>query len=232
MKKNIFLVSVVALTGMTLFSSCLKNKGGSKATPSSAISVLHAAPGSPSLDFYINSDKITSSPLPYASGGSLQQAQGTYSFNFVNPASGDTLAHSQDSITGGRFYSLVVYDTTSPLKLMVIPDQFESTQDQTASYIRFLQLSPDNNSVNVYVDSVKAFADRTFADNLQDPSRSKFMVVSAGSHNYTAINAAGDTLGHLSKITLRTGGAYTIYLRGIPAESDSLGVKLDIFANY
>lgn len=232
MKKNMFLLSVVTLSMVTLLSSCLKNNSDSDSKPQAAISVLHAAAGSPSLDFYINSDKITTAPIPYADGGSLQKRAGNYSFNFVDPTSGDTLAHSQDSVTSGQFYSLIVYDTTSPLKLMVINDQFESTQDPTASYIRFLQLSPSNDPVNLYVDSVKAFAGRTFADNLQDPSRSNFVTVSAGNHSYTAINAAGDTLGRLSDITLRTNGAYTLYLRGIPGESDSLGVKLDILANY
>ena len=232
MKKNMFLLSLATLTTVVLLSSCLKHNGDSNSTPSALISVLHAAPGSPSLDFYINSDKITTAPIAYADGGSLPKPSGNYSFNFVDPISGDTLVHSQDSLTGGQYYSLIVYDTTAPLKLMFIKDQFESTQDPTASYIRFLQLSPDNDPVNLYVDSVKAFANRTFADNIQDPGRSKFTTVNAGGHSYTAINAAGDTLGRLSGITLQTGGAYTIYLRGIPAESDSLGVKLDILPNF
>lgn len=231
MKKNVFLLSLASIAGMTLFSSCLKHND-TKSTPSSAISVLHAAPGEPALDFYINSDKITSTPLPYTKGGSLQEASGTYNFNFVNPANSDTVVHAQDSLKPGKFYSFIVYDTTTPLKLMTIQDDFATSQDASSSYIRFLQLVPGNDVVNVYIDSVKSFSSRTFADNLADASRSKFSLVSQGSHDYTAVSAAGDTLGQLTNIALRPGGAYTVYLSGIHGHTDTTGVKLRVMANF
>lgn len=229
MKKNLFLLSLAALTGLVFFSSCSKHDNPNT-TPSSSVFVLHASPGSPAFNFFINGQKITSSPLAYTQGESLEQAAGNCSFSFVNPKNSDTVAHVLDTLKPGGSYSVIIYDTTNPLKLMVLQDTHGTSQDATDSYVRFLQLCPGQ-VVRYYVDSVEAFSGRT-DDYYQNKALAEFLPLTKGSHNYAALNSAGDTLAKLSNITLSPGKSYTFYLSGIPGHTDSTGVRLRVMANY
>jgi hypothetical protein len=237
MKKNVFvfsLVSLVCLSSLTLLNSCLKQNDNTQQQPSSLVSILQASPGAAGMDLYFNQDKITTQPLPYTGNGSNPFPAGNYKISFVNSTSGDTLVQHRDSIEAGQFYSVIVYDTASKMKLMFFKDQFNFSQDQSSMYLRFLQLSPDAGPVDVYVGTTKTYSQRTFADNVIDPTRGVFAPLAQDNYSFTAVSSStGDTLGQLSNIGLSAGRAYTLFLRGLASHTqDSLGLRLSIMLNY
>lgn len=233
MKKNVFVFFLASLCvgGMAFLSSCLKSSN-TPSQPSSAVWVLQASPGSPSLNVYFNTDN--QGAIAYAQGGWTPSIKaGNYGFSFVNSSTGDTVSQVLDSIQAGSYYSLVLYDTGSMRKVMLFKDQSDQSQGTTDALVNFLQLSPDSGPVTVNVDSVAAFPQRTFADNVANPDLSKFTGIGQGAHSFTALNAHGDTLGTLSGITLQAGKIYTVFLRGLASHTaDTLGVKLDIMQNF
>jgi len=232
MKKNVCVFSLFSLLcagGLTLLTSCLKQTS----TPTqqqARLSVLQASPDAPGMDLYFDGTKMnTSQVIHYASGGVLPQNAGNYSITFTNAETGDTIINHTDSIAAGGLYSLIVYDTGASRNFMFFADQFGQTQDNTDAFIRFLQLSPDSGYTDLYVGTTKKYAQRGFADNLQDPSRASFEPISQGSYSFTAVSTTtGDTLGKLENITLYGGSAYTLFLQGIAGRTDSLGPKLNI----
>ncbi len=236
LKKNVLTIalSVAALAFVTLFSSCMKNNnGGNNSEPQGVLSVLHAAPGFEGLDVYLNKNKITTNgTLNYFNGGSLRVTPADYTISFIFPVSGDTVASKQDSL-GANYYSAILYDTASQVKLMLIEDQFEQSQNSGDAFLRFLQLSPGSDVVTVYAGKDVYASSRTFADNAGNASLSKFKPLSAGSYSFTAVDAQGDTLGHIEDKTLQGGGAYTLYLSGYKgAPKDSLKQTLNLIQTF
>lgn len=229
MKKNVFLLSLATLAGVSLLSSCLKNSSGGNNAPQAILSVLQASPDAPSLDLYYNTQKVASA-VTYNQNGVTYAQPNNYKISLVNTSTGDTLNQITDSIQSA-YYSLIVYDTAANRDIMLIRDQFEQTQDQSAGFVRFLQLAPGLQSVNVYMDSVNMFQGRHFADNLTNSGLAEFAAISSGKHSFYALSDQGDTLGTLKDITLST-SAYTIYLSGLSGRTDSLGIKLRAMQNF
>jgi hypothetical protein len=234
MNRKVSVFSFVCLlgAGVLTLNSCLK-QNNTPPQPTGRISVLQASPDAPSMDLYLNGSKVnTSQVITFASGGSLNQPVGTYAVSFADAATGDTLMSHTDSV-GNGFYSLIVYDTGSRRDFMYFPEQFEQATDNSAAYVRFLQLSPNAGLTDVYVGTSKKYAQRSFADNLPDPTLSEFGTITPGTYSFTALNSStGDTLATLQDITLSSGGAYTVFLQGLAGRSDSLGLKLNYMLNY
>lgn len=228
MKRNVCLLSVATLAGMMFFTSCLKDNNDSGSTPKAGVSVLMASPDAPPMDLYFNQTKIAGG-LVYNQNGFTSSDVGNYTISFVNTSTGDTLNQVSDSLSPA-YYSLIMYDTASKRKALLIQDQFEQSQN-TDAVIRFLQLSPGADVVNVYQGTTKLFDQRTFADNVQDASQSKFKPIAQGTYSFYAVTDGGDTLGSIKDVPL-TSNAYTLYLSGLPNHTDSLGVKLRIMTNY
>jgi hypothetical protein len=236
MNRKVSVFSFVCLLGagvLTLMNSCLK-QNSTPQQPTANISVLQASPDAPSMDLYFNGLKInTTQVMNFPSDGFLPQKAGNYSISFTNAVNGDTLISHVDSVAPGAYYSLIVFDTGSRRDFMYFPEQFEQATDNSAAYVRFLQLSPDAGLTDVYIGTSKKYTQRDFADNLPDPSRAQFGPITPGSYSFTAVSSStGDTLGSLQDVTLSTGGAYTIFLQGLASRSDSLGVKLNYMRNY
>lgn len=229
MKKNVFLLSLAALTGMTVFSSCLKSNSNNNTQPQAAVSVLQASPDAPPLDLLYNTTKVASA-ITYNQNGLTYPQPGNYDISIVNTNTGDKLAEISDSIQSA-YYSLVIYDTAANRKIMLIQDQFEENQDPSKAFLRFLQLTPGLNPVDIYMDSVKLYSGRTFADNLQSSSLAQFKAISAGTHSFYALDANSDTLGTIKDVNLGA-HAYTIYLSGLQGRTDSLGVTLRGIINF
>ncbi len=234
MKKNLFaylLMFLVCAGGMTLLNSCLKTNN-TPAKPAGVVSVLQAAPGAPAMNLFFNTNNLGS--LSYGGyGATPPQTVGNYTISFVNASTGDTVSQVHDSI-GAAYYSLILYDTTSPAKAMFFQDQYPQPQSQTDTYVRFLHLSPGTGAVNVFMDSTELFQGRTFADNLTNTDFSRFSTYSQGYHSFVVLNAANnDTLGKIANLPLRAGYAYTVFLQGTSKSSnDSLSVKLNAMPNY
>lgn len=222
---------VLCLSALTLLSSCLKGDD-SPGRQNGVISLLQASPGAPPLYLYGNENKMTTEPLKYLVRGPLTPTVGNYVFSLVNFNSGDTLVRLADSVEPA-YHSMIIYDTASAMKIMYFTDQFDNSSDGNSAYIRFLQLSPDADPVDVYVNEDKTYSHRLFADNLIEPSLAKFTPIDAGTYSFAALNAQGDTLGSLSGITLSGQAVFTLFLRGLASHSqDTLGLKLDIMNNY
>lgn len=232
MKKNVFVFFLASLCvgGMTFLSSCLKNNN-SKPNLIGMVSLIYASPGAPGLGVFFN--KTGYGTIYYGQQGVVQPSVGNYNISFVNPSSGDTTNQIQDSIQAA-YYTLVMYDTTSPSKVMFFKDQAPQPKAQTDVFVRFLQLSPDAGAVNVYMDSLEIYSNRTFVDNISNTNLSQFTTFSQGYHNFVVLSASnGDTLGKLSQVPLAPGGAFTIFLRGLAkSTSDSLGLKMDYMQNF
>jgi|GEM_PF-5619223 hypothetical protein len=221
------------LSSLVLLSGCLKGNDSPNGPQNGVVSILQASPGAPPMYLFANENKMTEEPLKYLVRGPLTPSLGNYVFSVVNFNSGDTLIRHADSVKPA-YYSLIIYDTASAMKMMYFADQFDNASDPGGSaYIRFLQLSPDAEPVDVYFNEEKTYSHRRFADNVANPSLAEFTPITAGKYSFTALNAQGDTLGSLSDITLPGQAVFTLFLRGLASHTqDTLGLKLDIMNNY
>lgn len=233
MKKNVFAIASIALLcfgALTLLSSCLKTNN-KMPTLTGVVSVLHADPNAPTMNVVFNGSNLGT--LSYGQPGVTQPTVGNYTISFVNPVSNDTLNQIADSI-GANYYTLVLYDTTSPAKVMFFQDQIDQPTSQQNVYVRFFQLSADAGPVDVVMDSTQIYTGRTFADNVSNPQLSKFSQYSQGYHSFAVLSSSThDTLGKLVGIPLLAGNAYTVFLQGVAnGASDSLGLKLKYMPNF
>src|SRR5690625_3023523 len=236
MKRNVLTSSlaILALTSVTLFSSCLKNDDNFEPEPKAGLFVLHAAPGIGGMDILLNNEDLTNgNALGYSYHGTISVDPNDYNIAFVKPVGKDTIASAGDSLRDGHNYSAILYDTGSAAKVMLFEDQFDQGQSGGSSFLRFLQLSPNDEAVSIHIDQDEFTSNRHFADNVADGSKAKFNPISAGQYNITALNATGDTLGSIDGAKLATRGYYTLYLGGYKeATVDSLKVDLNLVRSY
>ncbi len=237
MKKNVWKLSmiVVALAGTTLFSSCLNSDDDYTPEPQAGLFLLHAAPGIGGTDLYLNTNKPFDQVFKYTYYTSRGLTPDDYRIAFVSPINGstDTLAAASDSLKNRHTYTAVLYDTASAVKLMLFEDRFESAQSSGSAFMRFLQLSPGDLSVTINIDQDQFTTNRHFADNVAQPDLAQFEPLSYGQYNFTALDANGDTLGHVEGEKLVANGYYTLYLSGYEgATEDSLKIKLHLARSY
>lgn len=235
MKRNMWKLSMtmIALAGITLFSSCLDNDDDFTPTPQAGLSFLHAAPGIGGVDIHLNTDKITQGAFSFTNFAGLPVKPDDYRIAFVTAANKDTIATVTDSLRDGHSYSAVLYDTLSAVKVMLFEDEFEEAQSSGAAFLRFLHLSPDNDAVSIYIDNDEFISNRHFADNKIQSDLAEFKPLSSGQFSITAIGANGDTLGQVEDAQLQGNGYYTVYLSGYAAATvDSLKVKLRLSRTY
>jgi hypothetical protein len=234
-KKTILGWSVAACLTFAL-SGCLKTSEPTKTPAKAYISILHlaTAPPSTSLEIYFNSSKVSD---PFAAGtvSPIYSAvdKGFFAINFKK-AGADSLfaALPADQYDSLGFYSIMLYNQPGggANAIMVQDDFSDLTLDKV--FVRFFHASTGINNlgpVDFYIDNTKTSTNRSLADNQFGAYLNQFQPANTGTHSFSVKLSSNDSLiTTVNDITLLSGNAYTVYLKGNPGGTSPNNLGLGV----
>ena len=222
-KANILLWSVAACVSVAM-SGCLKTTEPAKTPAKAYLSILHLATAAPapSVEIYFNDTKVSD---PFAAGGvsSIYSPvdKGFFAVKFKKSSSDSLVASvptSQYDSLG--FYTIMLYNQPGgAASAMLIEDDFSDlTLDKP--FYRFFHASPtvaNLGPVDLYLDNAKVLAgsNRTLADNEFSSYYNEFAPTTTGTHSFQVkLNSNDSLITFLTDVSLQSGNAYTLYLKG------------------
>ncbi|GAA4308059.1 DUF4397 domain-containing protein [Compostibacter hankyongensis] len=135
-------------------------------------------------------------------------------------------------VDGNRAYSIFAYDTTRPVKYLLLNDGLTTTPLEEKARVRFLQLVPGDSALTLYANNTPVFKDREFADVAKDPSKGAYLEMDPGNYTISLKSAVTDSLtAPPSSVSFREGGIYTLYAGGLPGDT-STPVILHLVTSY
>ena len=221
---------VFALTLTSIFSSCKKDKDPNPQTPKPAnLSIIHAAPGTPELSFFVDKVKKNTKALPYNTVIEYQSiSSGKRELSVTKKDVTDILVKADATLAADKSYSVFVADKTGNALVFVADDLTAPAADKAK--IRFINLSPDAGSLDIAVTgktevllAKKAFKESTDFTNTTE--------VGAEINFEIRENGKATVLATLPKVKIEKGKVYTIYAKGLKAATDDTKLGLTVLTN-
>jgi len=225
--KRLLFKALPVLLFSAIFVSCDKDDDNDPPVRETAkITVVHASPGSPDVDVYLDTAKITSSQIAY----------GNYSGTAGNPyvlvdAGQSAIRVTNDGSTNffqgnvnlekDKSYTLFVYDTANNgnVKTVLLEDA-PAAAGAGNSNMRFLHLSPDAPAGNIYWinsagDTVSRSENVSYIGASPDvQTLSPFTSMASGDYR-VVVTSGGNTILELPQVQVAEGKNYTFYARGL-----------------
>ncbi len=218
-----------AVTGLVvlclLVSSCLKNTNTPNPPPTALLTVIHASPNEPAVDFYLNGDRANNAPISYGTGVDYFSAlAGQRTANFYNAGSFTPIvATAPITLEQNLAYSLFLDSLGPKPGILLLTDTLVKPISGNAG-VRFVDLSPDAPAVDLVIQGgATVTANKTFKGH------SSFMPVTGQSNFTFQVLKHGTTtvLASLSNVSLTNGYLYTVMFEGLNA-STGPGDKLNL----
>lgn len=221
---------VFALTLTSIFSSCKKDKDNPTPTPKPAnLSIIHAAPGTPELSFFVDKVKKNTKALTYNTVIEYQSINsGKRELSVTKKDVTDILVKSELTLAADKSYSAFVTDKTGNALVVVLDDLSAPAADKAK--IRFINLSPDAGSIDLAVTgktevllAKKAFKEASdFANTTEVGAEINFEIRE---------NGKTTVLATLPKVKIEKGKIYTIYAKGLKAATNDTKLGLTVITN-
>lgn len=210
---------LLLLLSSVLFFSCVKNE---VAESTSRFMIVHAAPNTPDMEFFIDDRPILLEPLQYTSNIYYRDILSGVR-NFKVKISGDVKIDTNMNFEKADVRSILFYDRPINLKMKVISDKLEGTPPGYCR-ARFLQMVPDATKLDVYnsLNNTPAFTNTDLGEHTE------WVNLRAGTYNFNLRNSANQNSIYTDwrPDTLIAGRNYTIIANGFTntQTSDTLGV--------
>lgn len=228
MKNTVLKFLFLGVVALSMFSCTNTDDAYFEPANSAHGVIVNASPSSGDLYFFVESTQIGTAPFNYT------DARGYYNFfpgdrTFsVRDDLGQTLATTQLTLAVGDFFSLFAVNTFNNLELVAYDDSAAKPEAGLVN-VRFINLSPDAGSIDVYTDT-----NLNYASDLEFKQATQFISLNAGDYNFVFSNAADGTVLANKEVTLQSGRIYTIYSKGFttpPAGSNDT-FSGEVLLNY
>ncbi len=220
-------ITCVLFAGL-LFVSCDKNNNSDNNNgPVSGLMAFNLAPDK-AVGINLSGNPITSSPLSFTS----------YTGNYLNIYSGNRLVQTYDyssntpidsstyNFEQQKYYSLFVVGNNGSYKNVIVNDNFDSLNDASQAYVRYVNAISDSSSPAV---TITANGDEVANNNASYASVSDFTAVTPGDVTIQVNN--GGTINASRTITLEQQKAYTVLLAGVPGSTGNDSLQIRYIAN-
>ncbi len=234
MFNKIFFPSAIAL--MVILGGCKKNEtpvdpGGGSNVPAKVMAV-HASPGAPAIDIYLDTTRSQSS-LSYGSNtGYVEVPVGIHSLKAtVAGTQTVVVAIPFFVVTGSMVVTVFAADTGASIAVPYFFDTL-ATASSGKARIRFIHMAVKGPNLDL-LDSVSTTTRTTVFASTAYLAGTSFTDISAGVHDFLIVHNVGPSQTVMARVkgTLTEGKSYTLFVKGLPGVSGSLGVSANIIAN-
>ena len=193
----------------------------------SNLMVVHASPDAPSVDLYLDENKVNGDPLEFPNNTGYLQIDAGARKVAVNPAGSNTSVIS-DTLTfdPNKSYSLFAINVVASIEAIATEDDLTPPAAGKA-HIRFLHLSPDAPAVDIAVKGGP-----TLFPNSKFKDVSDFLPVDAASYDIEVRVAGTNNVAlELNGINLEAGKIYTVFAKGLLAGQGNQALGAQIIVN-
>jgi len=208
--------------------SCSKMENNYEPIQVSGLNIIQASPTTELLDVYVDNSKANNTEFEFGSKiGYLSAYSGNRTFNVTKRGTGTSLKSLQHTLKPQAGYSLFVANTLANIEFLMLEDNLEKPATGKAK-IRFVNLSPDGGALSLNVSG----AATDLATNKAFKEFSSFETVNAAaSATLTIKNATGATETTINAVNLEDGKIYTVYAKGLKANSDDTRLSAKMFTH-
>lgn len=223
MKNRFFLKSLLS-TVIVAISVIGCDKDRFKLPPQFNMRIVHAMPGAPAVDFYIDNTKFTEKPLGFASyTNAYAVLNEKHRVDFREAVSSKLLASEEIELEANEFY--IIFHTGTPDNPRIVLVKQDSPWPQSnKTRVNFVNLSSDNKAINIRLKGGEQVAN--LASNYIS---SGYLELNSGKHTFEVTDPADNSLLFtLPEFNLESGKIYTIWLKGASDGSgdNSLGANI------
>lgn len=212
----------MAFFSMTTFGfvSCSKDDD-TVVNPESQVRVIHAIPGTGSVDFYLNGTKQNATAIAFGDvTGYIASSNGDKTAEFKT--GGTTILSAPVSFDGSN-YSLFATGRSSnnSLTTLLVKDVLQTPASGKVR-LRFVHVSPDAPTVNVVLNDSVWFASKPYK------SATDFVEANAGTYTIKLNNSSTGTTAYTQSVTLAAGKNYSLVAEGMVSGTPVIDPALTI----
>jgi hypothetical protein len=220
-------ILVAATISVALFS-CSKLDNDYQPIQVSGLNIIQASPTTELLDVYINNNRGNADDFVFGSKiGYLSAYSGIREFNVTKRNSLTSLKSLQHELKPQVGYSLFVANTLANIELFIIEDNLTKPATGKAK-IRFVHASPDADALTVFLNDTKV----AITEGKVFKQYSEFTEVDAAqSAKIELMNANNTVESTITNVKLEEGKIYTIFAKGLKANTDDTKFAAAIFTH-
>ncbi|WP_199118635.1 DUF4397 domain-containing protein [Pedobacter sp. ASV28] len=221
------LIAAVALS--TGLFSCSKLDKDYEPIQVSGLSIIQASPTLEKLDVYVDNTKATG--LDFSFGDKtdyLSAYSGNRVFNVTKKGNSNSLKGAQATLKPQIGYSLFVIDKLENINFLLLEDDLSKPATGKAK-IRFVNLSPDAGALNLSINGATSdlFTNKLFKEytTFQDIDPAEQMTFNVKDQ------ATGTVVTVLANVKIEVGKVYTLYAKGLKANTDDTKFGATVFVH-
>lgn len=207
----LFLFSILIISSL---NSCAKGEESSLNITS--LSVIHASPGLPAIDFYFNGDRLNGDSI-IAYGDTIPNKlfnSGTASIVIKKYISSTTYISTSIELESEKNHSFFVIGKPNEPTYLLTADDLSAPASGKAK-LRFINLSPDAPDLSFKINSGNLFGSMAFK------AYSEFSLVDPGDHIISIHNSASGAKLAEQNLNIEAGKVYTVWAKGLTATTES-----------
>ncbi|MCD0489747.1 DUF4397 domain-containing protein [Pedobacter sp. MC2016-14] len=190
-----------------------------------ALSIVNASPNSPSLDFYIDNQRVNTNGLLFGDKIEYQRAyQGNRNTSVAVTGAQTPLITKTINLVAAQYHSLYIVGNQESLDYVLLKDD-ETDPAATKAKVRFVNLSPDAPALNLEV-----VGDATPFTDLAYKAFTPFKDVTPATATLKLTNkTTGALVATLENVELKKGKTYTIWAKGLvttTVDAQKLSIKV------
>lgn len=216
------------IAALSVFSSCNVDDEGYYIYDTAAHGIIgNASPNSGDLYFFADDNQVNNNSLNFGSAlGYYNFYEGDRTISVKN-ANGTVLASTDLTLSVGEYFTVFAVNNSEELELAVYEDVLINPASGKAR-IRFINLSPDSDGIDVYDNVLEVASDLTFKE------ASPFTDLPAGTYTFAFRRSSDDSELALKNIQLSPGRIYTIYTKGFvtPITGSNDAFSAEAIYNY
>jgi hypothetical protein len=224
LKSKWLLILVTFLGVTTLFQAC-KMDNDVPAADVSALTIINASPNSNGLDFYIENQKVNSTPFNFPLRMPYQRVySGTRVAKVTTSTTPTSLLSGNLVLAPNEYYSLFIVGKVEKPEFLLIKDDLTfPTTGKTK--VRFANLSPDAAAI-----SLEIVGDTTQFTNRAYKAVTPFKNVTPGKFTLNLKNTSTNaTLATMANVEFLPNKVYTVWAKGLgttTVDAQKLGIHI------
>lgn len=212
LKKNfLFLLSAITIFSL---NSCVK--GEESSLNISSLSVIHASPGLPAIDFYYNGARINGDSI-IAYGDTIPNKffnSGTASIVVKKYISSTTYISTSIDLQSEKNHSFFVVGKPNEVTYLFTTDDLTAPASGKAK-LRFINLSPDAANLSFKINSINLFGSMAFK------SYSEFSPVDPGEQKISIHDSVSGAILAEQNLNIEAGKIYTVWAKGLVSTTEN-----------
>lgn len=210
-KSFLFLLSAIIIFSL---NSCVK--GEESSLNISSLSVIHASPGLPAIDFYYNGARINGDSI-IAYGDTIPNKffnSGTASIVVKKYISSTTYISTSIDLQSEKNHSFFVVGKPNEVTYLFTTDDLTAPASGKAK-LRFINLSPDAANLSFKINSINLFGSMAFK------SYSEFSPVDPGEQKISIHDSVSGAILAEQNLNIEAGKIYTVWAKGLVSTTEN-----------